>query len=177
MAKFWIDTVNITALKVEGLVHTANTGLTFSSGIGVDIYKRGGAQIEEECRRKGKQQLGNVVVTGGGDLHVDFIFHAVAMMYEHPDVRGFLYEITTKCLDEAKHLQLKSLVFPAFSCGRIKNPPDLICESMGAAFAEYDFSKTPFHSVGMALKKEFYHIGKSKITEEDSIWKYVCKGI
>jgi O-acetyl-ADP-ribose deacetylase (regulator of RNase III) len=152
--KIWFLQADITCLEVDAMVYTTNCGLTLGSGTGAAIWRRGGRGIQDECDRKGKQKHGNVVVTSAGTLPMKYIFHAVAMGYSNPDVKDLLYDITQKCLDKAKQLEINTLALPAFTCGRMKNPADIICEAMGKAIADYDFSGSSLENFGFAVKNE-----------------------
>ena len=96
------------------------------------------------------------MVTSGGKLHIKHIFHLVAMGYVHSEIESLLYSTTQKSLLESDKLGLESLVFPAFSCGRMKNPPDLVCTAMGNAILDYDFENSSLKKIGFAITKEEY---------------------
>lgn len=118
MTTYWIAEVDITCLTTDAIVYVTNTGLILGGGAGSEIFRRGGMQIQNECRRLGKQQHGNVVVTSGGTLHIKYILHAVAMGYSHPDIEGLLLDTTTKCLNKADEMNLSSIASAtsALSC-------------------------------------------------------------
>ena len=152
--KIWLLNADITCLEVDAIVYTTNCGLTLGSGTGAAIWRRGGPGIQDECDMAGKQKHGNVVVTSAGNLPMKYIFHAVAMGYSNPNIKDLLYEITQQCLETANGLKIKSLALPAFTCGRMKNSADLICDAMGKAIADYDFTGHSLQNIGFALKND-----------------------
>ena len=60
-------------------VCTANTNLDLSRGvIAQRMSKLAGPSLEKECSDKGGANIGDVVVTGPGNLKCQYVFHAVA---------------------------------------------------------------------------------------------------
>jgi len=66
-------------LKVDAVVNPTNTDLLMGAGIGGDIRKLGGTDIQEDCLEVGSIGLGQTLVTGGGELNVKYIIHAATM--------------------------------------------------------------------------------------------------
>ena len=166
--KLWATKNDISCITQDAFVYVANTGLVLSGGTGAAIYRRGGMVVQDECKRIGKQKHGNVVVTSSGKLPSKYILHAVGMGYTHENIPKLLYDLTTNCLLKAVELDIESLVFPAFTCGRMKNPPDIICENMGKAINDFDFSKSRLSEIGFVLKSD--ELYKEFITNLD---KYI----
>lgn len=150
-AKLWIAPIDITTIKADAIVCAANTGLVLGCGVAGAIWRRGGAAIQHECDLLGKHKPGDVAVTGGGNLLVKHVLHAVSMGYQHPDVAALLKGVTRRCLEKATELGLESIVFPAIAAGRMKLPPEKSCRFMGEAIAEFDFSDSSLHTIGFAL--------------------------
>jgi O-acetyl-ADP-ribose deacetylase len=164
MVKIWIAEVDITTIEVDVIVCAANAGLVLGCGVAGFIWRRGGQEIQDECDRLGKVKPGEVAVTTGGKLPVRYVFHAVSMGYQHPDVAALLTGVTTRCLAKAAELKLTSIAFPAIAAGRMKLPPDKSCEYMGRAVADFDYTGTSIRSVGFALlDKEAYSIFSSDL--------------
>lgn len=164
MVEVWYGLVDLLALDVDAIVCGANTGLVMGSGTAGAIWRRGGASIQDECDRLGTRPLGDVVVTSAGGLPARHVFHAVTMGYEHPDVGGLFAGVTRRCLELAGQLDLRSLAFMALSGGRMKLPPDLICESMVGAVARWSPGGTSLESVGFALRdRRFVAVFESRV--------------
>lgn len=154
MVGVWIAKVDITTIQVDAIVCAANTGLALGCGVAGCIWRRGGQEIQDECDRLGKVKPGEVAVTTAGKLPAKFVFHAVSMGYQHPDVSALLTGVTARCLEEAAKRELASVAFPAIAAGRMKLPPEKSCDYMGQAIAQFDFSGTSIESVGFALLDE-----------------------
>ena len=154
MIKIWITKNDISCITQDAFVYVANTGLVLSGGTGADIYRRGWQVVQDECSRLGKQKHGNVVVSSAGKLPTKHILHAVGMGYTHENIPKLLYDLTTNCLLKAVELGLNSIVFPAFTCGRMKNPPDLICENMSKAINDFDYTTSNLTEIGFVLKSD-----------------------
>lgn len=154
MTRIWAAKVDITTIEVDAIVCAANVGLVLGCGVAGFIWRRGGPEIQEECDRLGKVKPGDVAVTTAGRLPAKYVFHAVSMGYQHPDVAALLTGVTTKCLEEAARRELKSIAFPAIAAGRMKLSPQKSCEYMARAIAEFDFDSTTIDSAGFALLDE-----------------------
>ncbi|MDH4351601.1 MAG: macro domain-containing protein, partial [Gemmatimonadota bacterium] len=68
---------DITELDVDAFVLYANPDLTLGSGFGTVISVRGGPDVQKELAGFGPVAVGEVVVTGAGDLRARHIIHAV----------------------------------------------------------------------------------------------------
>ncbi|XP_069576160.1 protein mono-ADP-ribosyltransferase PARP14-like [Brachyistius frenatus] len=74
------------------------------------------------------KQSGDVVVTGGGKLRCQKVFHAVCPFWDDGGGRAEqeLKSIIRFCLDEADQLQMASLSFPAIGTGNLSFPRDVV---------------------------------------------------
>jgi O-acetyl-ADP-ribose deacetylase len=70
---------DITDFVGDAIVNAANNGLILGSGVAGSIYRKGGHEIQEECRRHGKIRVGQAAITGAGKLPVRYVIHAAAM--------------------------------------------------------------------------------------------------
>ncbi len=58
---------------------TANTKLDLSRGvIAQRMSELAGPGLQKDCRTKGKASIGDIIVTGSGNLKCKHVFHAVA---------------------------------------------------------------------------------------------------
>ena len=59
-------------------VNTTNTHLNLSHGaVSLALLKAGGAMLQQECSQKAPIRVGDVAVTGSGNIPCRFIFHTV----------------------------------------------------------------------------------------------------
>ena len=66
-------------------VNTTNENLSLSTGaVSAMIIKAAGSKLQQECSKKAPVRLGDVAVTGPGDLKCKNIFHIVVCQYDGP---------------------------------------------------------------------------------------------
>ena len=68
---------DITRLEVSGLIFYARPDLQLGSGYGGMIRRQGGAVIQKELNAQAPRNVGDAVVTSGGNLATGFIVHSV----------------------------------------------------------------------------------------------------
>jgi len=83
------------------------------------IHRAGGAEILEACRRLGGCDTGNAKITTAGNLAAQFVIHTVGPVYG--EGRSGEAEYLASCFRRSMELgeenDLRSLAFPAISCG------------------------------------------------------------
>ena len=77
--KFTLVNRPLLELKVDAIVNPTNTDLLMGAGIGGQIRKLGGTDIQEDCLEIGSISLGQTAVTNAGNLDVKYIIHAAVM--------------------------------------------------------------------------------------------------
>ena len=70
---------DISVQQVDVIINAANSALRLGSGVAGAIRQRGGPSIQDECNAVGAIALGEVAVTGAGDLAADYVIHAAVM--------------------------------------------------------------------------------------------------
>lgn len=108
---------NIVLLNVEAIVNAANKSLILGGGVAGAIRKFGGPTIQEECNKLGPIEVGEAVLTGGGNLLAKHIIHTAGPVYGEGDEDNKLIRATLNSLHIAKKSNIKSLAFPAISTG------------------------------------------------------------
>jgi len=115
-----VVTGDITTLDVEAIVNAANSRLAGGGGVDGAIHRAAGYdQLQAVCREIGGCPTGEVRVTPGFNLASKYIFHAVGPIW-----RGGNYgeeQLLAACYKNAlilaQQYNVKSIAFPAISCG------------------------------------------------------------
>ena len=108
---------DITLLDVEAVVNAANKHLQLGGGVAGAIRARGGPSIQEECDRLAPIDVGEAVITGGGNLKAKYVIHAVGPVNGEGDEEAKLARATRSSLSLAAKHKIRSLAFPAISTG------------------------------------------------------------
>jgi len=116
-ASIAIERGDITDWEVDALVNAANSTLAMGTGVAGAIKRKGGVIIEEEAIRQGPVEVGEAVLTTGGNLPATHVIHAAVM---GPDLKtdGEKIAATTRAVLAlaAKH-RITSLALPALGTG------------------------------------------------------------
>jgi O-acetyl-ADP-ribose deacetylase (regulator of RNase III) len=125
-----IERGDITDWEVDAIVNAANSTLAMGTGVAGAIKRKGGVIIEEEAMRQGPVEVGEAVLTPGGNLAATHVIHAAVM---GPDLKTDAATITTATravLALADKHRLTSLALPALGTGVGHVPPRDSAEAM-----------------------------------------------
>jgi O-acetyl-ADP-ribose deacetylase (regulator of RNase III) len=108
---------NIALLDVDAVVNAANKQLKLGGGVAGAIRVHGGPSVQAECDRLAPIEVGQAVITGGGNLKAKFVIHAVGPVHGEGDEEAKLSGATISCLKIAQDRKMRSLGVPAISTG------------------------------------------------------------
>jgi O-acetyl-ADP-ribose deacetylase (regulator of RNase III) len=134
---------DITLLDVEAVVNAANKHLQLGGGVAGAIRRRGGPDIQAECDRLAPIEVGEAVITGGGNLKAKYVIHAVGPVNGEGDEEAKLTRATINSLRIAADRKILSLAFPAISTGIYGFPLQKCSRVMLCASLEF-LSKNSF---------------------------------
>jgi len=121
---------DITSLKVDAIVNAANSSLLGGAGVDGMIHWAAGSGLLEECRTIGWCPAGEARITAGYNLPARFVIHTVGPVYgvdrgNAPQLLAACYE---NCLALAVQHEVRTLAFPAISCGAYGYPLAEACK-------------------------------------------------
>jgi O-acetyl-ADP-ribose deacetylase (regulator of RNase III) len=110
---------DITQQETEAIGNAANSALAGGGGVDGAIHRAGGPSIMSELRARYKGcPTGSAVITGGGDLKVKYVIHAVGPRYSgSPKDAELLSSAYRKSLELCTQNKISSIAFPSISTG------------------------------------------------------------
>jgi O-acetyl-ADP-ribose deacetylase len=129
-ASIAIERGDITDWEVDAIVNAANTTLVMGTGVAGAIKRKGGVIIEEEALRQGPVEVGEAVLTTGGNLAATHIIHGAVMGTDLKTDGDLIAKTTRAVLALADKHRLSSIALPALGAGVGHVPAPVSAEAM-----------------------------------------------
>jgi O-acetyl-ADP-ribose deacetylase (regulator of RNase III) len=150
-----VERGDITDWDVDAIVNAANSTLAMGTGVSAAIKRKGGVLIEEEALRQGPIEVGEAVLTPGGNLAATHVIHAAAMGPELKTDPDTVARTTRAVLALADKHRLTSIALPALGTGVGRVAPALAADAMlGAVVGHLKSGKTSLKRVVFVLYQE-----------------------
>jgi len=154
-SKIEVLKIDITTLVVDAIVNAANTSLLGGGGVDGAIHRAAGPELFDECYQIGGCPTGGARLTKGYRLPAKFVIHTVGPVWTggvrgEPDLLASCYRSVFKI---ARENGIRSLAFPAISCGVYRFPVEravkiAVAETMAELISSDAIQKVIFACFG-----------------------------
>jgi len=121
---------DITERTTDAIINTSNDILILGSGLGGAIRAKGGEAIAEELSKYHKVNLGESVLTSGGNLKAKYIIHIALSHFDEPVNEEDIPEALLNALRLANNKGIVSISIPDISVGIVRVSPRKTAEKV-----------------------------------------------
>ena len=125
-----IERGDITDWEVDAIVNAANSTLAMGTGVAGAIKRKGGVIIEEEAMQQGPVEVGEAMLTTGGNLAATHVIHGAVMGADLKTDDETIAKTTRSVLALADKHRLTSIALPALGTGVGHIPPPVSADAM-----------------------------------------------
>ena len=164
---------DITNMRVDAIVNTANPRPVIGAGTDSMIHKKAGPELLAARQKIGDIDRGCAAITPAFNLHAKYVIHTVGPVWldgEHNESVQ-LYNCYSNSLKLAVENKCKSIAFPLISTGNYGFPKDLALQIAIAVFSsfllehEMQIYLVVFDNVAYKLSEKLFHGVASYIDE------------
>lgn len=130
MNKIKLQSGDITRLEVDAIVNAAKRSLLGGGGVDGAIHRAGGPSILAECKKIGRCETGEAVITTAGRMPTQYVIHTVGPVW-YGGSRGeadLLANCYWNSLSLAVDKQIETIAFPNISTGVYGYPKQAAAE-------------------------------------------------
>jgi O-acetyl-ADP-ribose deacetylase (regulator of RNase III) len=149
---------DITKLEIDAIVNAANTTLLGGGGApkAFGVHRGAGPKLLEECRTLGGCKPGEARLTRGYRLPARFVIHTVGPIWTggkhgEPQILANCYR---NSLEVAVKNGIKTIAFPAISCGAYGYPIQEAAQIAGDTLCEFLAKEDKIEKVILVLWSE-----------------------
>lgn len=161
---------DITKVKADVIVNTANPDPICASGTDLAIYDAAGReQLLAERKQIGRIARGEIAVTGAYSLNAKYIIHTVGPVWK--DGKQHEFDILENCykksLQKAVELKCESIAFPLISTGVYGFPKDKALQIAVSVFSEF-LMENDIQIILVVFDKRSFQLSSQIVGEIDS---------
>ena len=161
---------DITHVKADVIVNTANPKPIYASGTDLAVYMAAGAdELLAERKKVGCIERGDIAVTGAYALNAKYIIHTVGPIWADGKHNEFetLESCYAKSLQKALELGCDSIAFPLISTGVYGVPKDKALQIAVSVFSRF-LLENEMQIILVVFDKKSFQLSEQLVGEIDS---------